>query len=392
MFRQDDGSATSAISVGDLTTLESVGEVAAKAWDALVGDDDPFTRHAFLAALEESGAVGEGTGWFPRHLVLREGGELVGAMPLYLKAHSYGEYIFDWAWAEAAMSAGLDYYPKLVCAVPFTPAGAGRLLTRRGASREAVVRRLLRGAKDCAGELGASSVHLLFITDSEAALAEAEGFHPRLTYQFHWDNEGYESFDHYLNQMRSAVRKQIRRERRRAAQSGLRLATLDGPELDERHWRALYSFYEDTCSRKWGRPYLDQAFFERARATLAHDVVATLALDGTEAVAGALFFRRGRALYGRYWGARRDVDALHFELCYYRPIELCIDRGYAHFEAGAQGGHKLKRGLLPAPTHSAHWMHHAGLAQAIGQALRRERRLMAQEIGYLAARSPYRRG
>jgi len=369
--------------------IDSLEGVDAAEWNGLVGEDDPFIEHGFLLALEQSGCVGPGTGWLPCHLVARDGGRLAGAMPLYLKEHSFGEFVFDWGWAEAARAAGVPYYPKLVAAVPFTPVAGRRLLAPPG--RRGVADRLLDAAQDLAGATGASSLHLLFLTEAEQRLAARRpGFHRRLGYQFHWVNEGYRSYEHYLSSLRSSARKALRRERRRAA-AGLELVTLEGPQLDQRQWDALYRFYLDTNNRKWGPAYLDRRFFEIVRRRMAHRVVATLALRGGRPVAGALSFHKGRHLFGRYWGTTVQQDSLHFELCYHRPIELAIARGWTRFEAGAQGMHKLKRGLLPSPTHSVHWLRHAGLSAAVAAFLEREARAVRREIALLGMHGPFRR-
>lgn len=386
---------------GRRLTLEVVSEITdvpAEEWDALAGDDNPFVEHAFLRALEDSGSVGAAeqgadrdTGWIPLHLALRDdAGVLRGAMPLYLKTDSYGEYIFDWGWADAAMRAGLPYYPKLVCAVPFTPATGPRLLSSDD-DRDAVGPALLAGARGLAKRLGCSSTHLLFCGKDEQRLAEDQGYLPRLTCQFHWQNDGYESFDDLLSTFRSSARKAVRRERRRARESGLRLELKTGEELNDREWDALYAFYRDTTSRKWGQAYLNRRFFELARERLADRVLVSLASDGDQPVAGALCFRKGAHVYGRYWGCLDSYDMLHFELCYYLPIERCIAEGWRRFEAGAQGVHKLKRGLLPTPIYSAHHIEHPGLRRAVSRHLIVEEHAQQHEMQLLAGHSPFRR-
>lgn len=373
--------------------IDSLAAVKSGEWDALVGPDDPFTEHRFLRALEDSHSVGERTGWYPRHLLLRDrSGTLVGALPLYLKDNSYGEYIFDWGWADAALSAGIPYYPKLVAAVPFTPVTGQRLLVPTGEERGEIQAALLVSLQELAEQLDVSSAHLLFVTDEERALLERfPAYLPRLTYQFRWDNVGYASFGEYLGTFRNATRKSVRRERQRVAESGLAIHTLRGEELCDAHWDALYAFYHDTTGRKWGQRYLTRRFFELLRERLADRVVVTLALEGQRAVAGALSFHKGACLYGRYWGCLESYDGLHFELCYYRPIELCIERGYTRFEAGAQGAHKLKRGLLPQPTHSAHLLRSRALHQAVARYLTQEARATRQEMAHLAEHGPFRR-
>jgi predicted N-acyltransferase len=354
---------------------ESLAGVAAAEWDAMVGRDDPFTEHAFLVALERSGCVGAQAGWLPCHLLARDGARLVGAMPLYLKDNSFGEFIFDWAWAEAAAGTGLDYYPKLVSAVPFTPVTGRRLLVAPGADTSAVSGALLEGAMGLADAADASSLHVLFITEEERGTLT--GSHPdllpRLSYQFHWANRGYRDFEGFISAFRAPERKKVRRERRRASASGLELVTLRGEELEDRHWQALHRFYRSTNARKWGPAYLTEGFFDEVRRHLAHRVVVTMALTAAgEPVAGTLCFQKGHHLHGRYWGCLERHDSLHFELCYHRPVELCIENGWTRFEAGAQGLHKLKRGLMPAFTHSVHWLRHPGLRRAVASFLSRD--------------------
>jgi predicted N-acyltransferase len=313
-------------------------------------------------------------------------------VPLYLKDHSYGEYIFDWGWAQAAHSAGLDYYPKVVSAVPFTPVTGRRLLVQGNATAGPVVDALVAGVRAVAQRSGASSIHWLFCTAAEQrALARDHGFSPRLTHQYHWHNRGWRDFDDYLAAFRSSARKNVRRERERVRRSGIEVVVRSGDALVEREWEALWRFYRDTTSRKWGQAYLNQGFFETARQTLARRAIATLAYAGERPLAGTLGFHKGDHLYGRYWGCLEQVDGLHFELCYYRPIELCIERGWTRFEAGAQGEHKIKRGLLPVPTHSAHWLRHAPLARAIDRFLERESMMVQYEITELARQGPFKR-
>ncbi len=361
-------------------------------WDALAGADDPFVEHAFLSALETSGSVGRGTGWDPLHVLVRRGGHLVGAAPLYAKSHSYGEYIFDWGWASAAQRAGIRYYPKLLSAVPFTPATGRRLLVANDATQGVVVDALVDGIHALAEQIRASSIHWLFLTAHEhTALAARPECLARLTYQFHWSNPGYASFDDYLGSMRSAARKEVRRERRKAAESGLDIRTKLGTELTSAEWQALFRFYADTAARKGAIAYLTRGFFAEVRRTIPHRVVVALASRGDEPVAGALAFQKGKQLFGRYWGALDDFEALHFELCYYQLIEFAIASGLVRFEAGAQGEHKLKRGLLPSPTYSIHWIRHPGLAEAIAEFLPRETQAVEEEMRFFAEHSPFKR-
>lgn len=370
-----------------------LGAVDPAEWDALVPPDEPFTEHAFLHALEASGSVGPGSGWAPCHVLVREEGRLRAALPCYAKQHGWGEYIFDWGWADAAERAGIAYYPKLVAAVPFTPAAGRRFLTAPDAERGPLVDLLAAGARALADELDASSVHVLFGTAEERErLAAGHGWLARSTYQFHWEDRGWGSFAAFLGDFRAPARKNVRKERERAASAGLRFVTRRGPELTPQDWAALERFYRHTARRKGGMDYLRPAFFRALRERLPHRVVAALALDDQErAVAGTLSFQKGRHLYGRYWGALESHDALHFELCYYQPLESCFAHGWTRFEAGAQGEHKLKRGLLPVETCSAHWIRHPGLRAAVARHLDWERAAVREEMAALAEHGPFRR-
>ncbi len=371
-----------------LECVPDLSGVRAEEWDALVTADHPFMEHRFLRLLEQSGAVGGRTGWSPLHLLQRSHGpggpQLTGAMAMYGKTHSQGEYIFDFAWANAAMRAGIRYYPKLVCAAPFTPATGPRLL---GAAPD----RLLAGVEAAAERVGASSAHVLFLTDAEATAAAARpGWIRRLTWQYHFENQGWPDFESFLASFRSHARKEVRRERRRVAESGLRLQVVEGADLTERQWRALYPLYLDTVDKKGAYAYLPQQFFDGLRDHLAHRVVVSLASDGDEVVGAAIAYRRGRSLYGRNWGATREVPGLHFELCFYQLIDYALERGITHFEAGAQGEHKIRRGFLPAATHSVHWIRHRGLAHAVREAMIEEEAAARAHMEALAAYSPFR--
>jgi len=376
------------------SVVNSVTEVPAAAWDALIGDDDPFLEHAFLAALERSKSVGRRAGWQPRFVLAHEGPVLVGAVPLYLKHNSYGEFIFDWAWANGALRAGLPYYPKLVAAVPFTPVTGSRLLVQREAAPGPVRAALIEGMRAVAEEEGASSIHVLFCTEDETAALRQAGYKPRLTMQFHWVNRTppYRDFEDFLGAFRSRNRKQVRKERAVAAGHGLRLATLEGPALGPREWQALERLYDVNADKHGSPTYLTPQFFAILREELAHRVVATLAYRDDVPVAGTLNFERGRHVYGRYWGCVEEHPMLHFELCYYRLIERAIERGHLRFEAGAQGEHKLKRGLDPSFTHSAHWIRDRDFARAVDRFVDNESLMVREEVSQYQALSPYRRG
>ena len=369
----------------------SLDGIDADAWDQLAGDDDPFVEHAFLRALETSGSVGPEAGWQPVHVTVWREEQLVGALPLYAKDNSWGEYIFDFAWAHAAAQAGLSYYPKLVSMAPFTPATGQRLLVAPGQAYDEVVALLLAGARAAADEVEASSIHLLFLTDDEREAVLPYELRPRLSMQYHWENEDYETFDDYLAKFRSSKRKQLRKERRRVAESPLDIAVKQGPELTDRDWEALVRFYRVNCLRHGSYPYLTPRFFEHIRETHAHRVVAAIAYRDDEPVASSLNFEKGGRLYGRYWGCREEHDFLHFELCYYQLIERAIERGLDHFEAGAQGRHKLKRGLMPTGIHSAHWIRDPRLSRAVMDFLPAEAMEVRAQIEMLAEESPFHR-
>ncbi len=377
----------------------AISEVDATAWNHLTGTDDPFVEHAFLHALEASGSATGVTGWAPCHLTAWHGEALVGAVPAYLKSHSYGEYIFDWGWANAARRSGIEYYPKIVAAVPFTPAGVSRLLVAPDAGDEAAAIRqtLAQGLRALAGRLEASSVHVLFCSELDRAALVDAGFLGRSTFQFHFENRHpetdlpYRDFGDFEGAFRAPDRRKLRRERREARTVGLELVRRTGAELTDVEWAALRRFYEATTEEKGAIPYLTEDFFRRLRTDFGHRVQATLALDGGKPVAGALAFTKGRHLYGRYWGAEGRVEMLHFEVCYYMSIEWVIDGEMTRFEAGAQGEHKLKRGLLPAETRSAHFIADPRLRAAIARAVAQESAQTAQLMTEYTAAGPFRR-
>jgi predicted N-acyltransferase len=371
---------------------QAIDSVPEEEWDRLLTPDDPFTCHAFLSVLERSGSATTETGWFPVHVLCRHGERLVGAAPLYLKNHSYGEYIFDWGWAQAARRAGLAYYPKLVCAVPFTPATGHRFLVAPGEDAPTIRRALLGAMTHVAREAGAHSLHVLFSSEEETEdLSTVPGISPRLTHQYHWVHPGVADFDAWLATMRSRRRKEIRRERRRPSELNVEIQVLRGADLLPSHWEALECFYRSTVDRKYAQAYLTPEFFSMAQTRLAHLAVGILALEGSEVRAGALAFQRGSHLYGRYWGCQPGFEALHFEICYHRPIELCLEQGWTRFEAGAQGEHKIARGLLPSPTRSLHWMSHAGLARAVARSNEEERAHTLRILEDLSRHGPFHR-
>ena len=365
----------------------AVSEVPAAEWDALTDGANPFMRHAFLVAMEQSGSVGGRSGWTPLP-VLIDGpdGRLAAALPAYLKQHSQGEYVFDHSWADAWQRAGGAYYPKLQIAAPFTPATGPRLLTRDPAYAPA----LLAAAEKLCALHGLSSAHATFVEPEQIPLFEAADWLIRSDIQFHWHNRGYASFDDFLDALSSRKRKAIRKERA-AAQEGVEIRAFTGTQIQPEHWDAFWQFYQDTGNRKWGTPYLTRAAFDLLGETMGEDIVLMLAVVGDTPIAGALNFLGSEALYGRYWGCSVDKPFLHFELCYYQAIELAIERGLARVEAGAQGPHKLARGYEPVQTFSAHWIADPGFRAAIEDFLERERAGVAQDQLYLGERTPFRK-
>lgn len=373
------------------SSVDSLSGVARADWDGLANPPgapfDPFVSWDFLEALERSGCASRATGWAPRHLLAHDAtGRLVGAAPLYLKSHSYGEYVFDHAWADALTRAGGRYYPKLQCAAPFTPATGRRLLARDGAVQDG----LAAAAVALARQLNASSLHVTFPTAEQAQRLAAMGFMLRTGLQFHWSNAGYRDFTDFLAALSSAKRKMIRRERERAL-DGVTVRELTGGDIVERDWDVFFDCYMDTGSRKWGRPYLNRDAFALIGERMKERIVLFIAERAGAPVAAALNFLGGDCLYGRYWGRLEDLPFLHFELCYYRAIELAIRLELPRVEAGAQGEHKLARGYAPAATHSAHWIAHPGLSAAVEDYLARERPAVAHEIEDLAEHAPFRK-
>ena len=371
--------------------VDSLRAVPAAAWDGLDANGNPFLRYAFLLALEDSGCVGGRSGWATQHLLIEQDDRLLAAAPVYGKEHSYGEYVFDWAWANAYQRAGLRYYPKLVVAVPFTPVTGPRLLLAPGADEAALIDLAGRALIERARALRASSVHWLFTPDRQTAALQGPHWLRRSGCQFHWENRGYQSFDDYLAALTAEKRKKVRRERRQVAEAGIALRVVPGSEAGEAEWSAMYGFYRATVARHGAIPYLTEAFFRRLGEALPEAVVLLLAERGGRYVAGALNLQGGGALYGRYWGCHADYHSLHFETCYYRAIEYCIDSGFARFEAGAQGEHKLSRGFLPVETHSLHWLAEPRFADAVADYLAQETDEVDRYRELLAEHSPFRR-
>ena len=372
-----------------LTAIPNLALVPAHVWDALAGDDNPFIEHAFLHGLETTGCVGPGTGWTPLHLLatsddlsqrtFREGCQLLGAVPLYHRTDSYGEFIFDWSWAQFYQQHGAPYYPKLTAAVPFTPVTGPRILLPPDAD-PAVAEALADGVRDLARQSGAHSVHWLFLQEDRAAWLEQRGWLHRVTTQALWLNDGYHDFDDFLATRTARIRKQIRRERRDAQASGLELTVLPGTEMGDAEWAAIWQLYQANTARHGSDAYLNEAFFRHVREQLPHRVVCTFARGPEGYVAGTFNFAKGKNLYGRYWGCLAEVPFLHFELAFYRLMEHCITHGFERFEAGAGGEHKPQRGMALTAIHSAHWLANGRLAAAIEAHVAAERAAVLQGI------------
>ncbi len=372
-------------------TVGAIDEIDARLWDGLAcptgAPFNPFVSHAFLLAVEKSKSVAPETGWAPMHVVLEDDGQTVGAAPLYAKGHSQGEYVFDHHWADAYARAGGNYYPKLLCAAPFTPVPGPRLLAQTSAARAG----LAVAVRGVAQRIGASSAHVNFIGDGDAHTLEAAGYLSRLGEQYHWFNRDYRSFDDFLAALSSRKRKAIRRERRAAVEDGLVILRLNGADITEEYWNAFWLFYQDTGARKWGQPYLTRAFFSIIAETMRDSLLLIVAEQGGRPVAGALNFIGGDALFGRYWGCLVNHPFLHFELCYYQAIEFAIERGLARVEAGAQGQHKISRGYEPVATRSAHWIANDSFRDAIARYLEAEREQTGMEIAALKDFTPFRK-
>ena len=366
-----------------LKVLESLGEVPAAAWNALAGGL-PFLRHEFLHALHETGCASARSGSSPHYVTLWRGRDLAGAMPLYLKSHSYGEYVFDWAWADAYQRHGLEYYPKLLSAIPFTPATGPRLLAADEASR----RELVEGALSLAREV--SSLHVLFPTPDEAALLEDAGLMRRRGVQFHWRNAGYADFDAFLATLSHDKRKKIKQERRRVREAGVSFRLLVGDEIRDDDWRFFTRCYTTTYREHMSTPYLNLAFFRRLGATLPEHLLLVIAERNGAPIASALNVFNADVLYGRYWGSIEHVPMLHFETCYYQALDFCIARGITLFEGGAQGEHKLARGFMPTETASLHWLAHPQFSDAVEHFLAREAAGVGRYIDELREHAPYK--
>ncbi len=372
----------------------TITAIPAEAWKALLPDDNPFVDHAFLAGLERHGCLDPRTGWQPHHLGLYDNERLVAAAPLYLKGNSHGEFVFDWSWASAYAQHGLDYYPKLLCAVPYSPVTGPRLLAGCGADANTLRTTLIAAMRAEAERLHLSSAHLNFAAEADVAAFAGNEWIPRFDWQFHWRNlpfecGGWRDFDEFLASLNHKKRKNIRHERRRVAEAGVECEIRHGDELDDADWRALHDFYLATFDDKGNYPALTLDFFRHLGTAMPRRVVAVLCRRGNELVAGALMLRSRATLYGRYWGCREHVEGLHFEACYYQGIEYCLREGLTTFEPGAQGEHKIARGFLPAKTHSFHWIADARFRAAIADALKHEAQMLGGYRDDVLAHSPY---
>ncbi|RDJ12887.1 GNAT family N-acetyltransferase [Rhizobium grahamii] len=375
--------------------------ISPESWSRLSGTSpkgtalayNPFVSHAFLSSLEESGSATAQSGWMGHHLLLEtDKGELIGALPGYLKNHSHGEYVFDHGWADAFERAGGRYYPKLQCSIPFTPATGPRLLVAEGLQRLPIQHAIAESLKEVVRQLGVSSAHITFVPEDEIGIFEGEDYLHRTDQQFHFINEGYANHEEFLETLASRKRKALRKERRTALDHGISIDWLTGSDLTERIWDQFFEFYMDTGGRKWGRPYLTRKFYSLIGERMPDDILLVMAKRDGRYIAGAINFIGGDTLYGRHWGCVEDHPFLHFEVCYHQAIDFALAKGLKRVEAGAQGEHKLARGYLPVTTHSAHYVAHSGLRRAISDYLERERDDIEHMNEILTEHSPFRKG
>jgi len=382
-----------------LYIVNSIKEVDETSWDycARTGTSDanPFVRHSFLLAMEDSGSVQTETGWLPQHVIIKSpSDEIFGCAPLYLKSHSYGEYVFDWGWANAYERAGGRYYPKLQCAIPFTPVTSSRLMVRpdlTGEHATEVRHSLVSGMIELAKHHDVSSLHVTFPNKDECELMTKAGMLARFGQQYHWENKGYETFDDFLLDLSSRKRKNIRKERETAVASGVTITSITGDDIQSKHWDSFYKFYVDTSVRKWGQAYLTRDFFDLLSNLMSEQIVLIMGEENGNLVCGALNFLGGNALYGRNWGTIVDHPMLHFEVCYYRAIDFAIKRKLDRVEAGAQGPHKLQRGYLPQKTYSSHWIADEGFRTAVARFVAHEREAIDHDVEVLQGLGPFKR-
>lgn len=376
----------------NIKTVESLHSISANNWNVLIDDSFPFARYEFLIALENNGAVGKEFGWLPHFFLAYDEDTLVGALPLYIKFNSYGEFVFDWAWADAYQQNQIRYYPKLVTAIPYTPATGPRLLIKDEVHYDEVADALIQAVLSFAKQSQVSSFHCLFTNQKDTNyFANNPQFMMRLGCQFHWTNKGYSSFSHYLEQLTSKKRKQIKRERRLVKEQGIEFEILNGYDATEHHWDVYHRFYENTFERKSGMPTLSNSFFKEIAQTMPENIVLVLAKHQGEYVASAFNLKGANALYGRHWGCNEEFDNLHFEACYYQGLEYCIKNGLTYFEPGAQGEHKIARGFMPTKTWSAHWIAHPQFSESISNFLSHETVGMEHYIDELNEHSPFKK-
>lgn len=370
---------------------DTLGEITAESWNALTEGNNPFTRYEFLYALETTGCLGEEKGWYPRYFLVFDNEELVAACPTYVKTNSYGEFVFDWAWADAYERNGLNYYPKLVSSIPYTPATGNRLLVRQDQNRAALTTALQRTIIGFCEDQSYSGMHWLFVTHAEHELLEKDGLMTRMDCQYHWHNRDYSDFDHFLAGCTSKRRKTIRRERRHVTDANIRLEARAGATLTKEEWRYVHRFYTSTFDQKWGSASLTRRFFETVGETMGEDTLIVFAYHTEEyPIAASIMFKSEDTLYGRFWGCSEEHHSLHFEACYYQGIDYCIKHGLKKFEPGAQGEHKITRGFEPTLTYSSHWIAHEGFRKAIQNYLNEETQHVRQRCEGLTQHLPFK--
>ncbi|MEE9343867.1 MAG: GNAT family N-acetyltransferase [Gammaproteobacteria bacterium] len=360
-------------------------------WNRVSGVDYPFLRYEFLSALETQGCVGEQHGWIPQHMAAYDDqNQLTGLLPFYLKNNSYGEFVFDWSWADAYQRNGLPYYPKGLVSVPYTPAKGPRILTHTDCDEPETKKQLIELSTTFATEQHLSSLHFLFLEKADREQFNNEVWLQRSDIQFHWENRNYTNFDDFLSRLNSRKRKKIKRERRQVVEAGIDIQVVSGSDMTEEQWRIMHEFYCSTFDKKSGYPTFSLSFFQEISATMGSQIVLIFAYHESKAVAGAIFFRSNDTLYGRHWGCNEEFHSLHFEVCYYQGIEYCIQQGLQRFEPGAQGEHKISRGFLPMKTHSMHWIAHDDFRRAINRHLVQERHAINEYYSTLQKQSPYK--
>jgi len=369
----------------ELSTCDSLKEIPAESWNELAGDSNPFVQHDFLLALEQHQCL-QPYGWYPNYLLIKENDKLVGAAPAYIKTNSYGEFVFDWSWADAYQQAGKKYYPKLVIAIPFTPANGPRFLVHDSLDKIEITKKLTEFSRHVSRELKLSSIHNLFLDKDITEQQKDSGFFQRIDCQYHWKNNNYENFEHFLSFLKKKKRKNIKQERRKVRESGIEIKRLHGNELSEDQWLRLYDFYRITFMKKSGSPTLTLDFFK----AIKHKVLAVVAFHDQEMVAGAICIKGKNTLYGRHWGCFENYDGLHFEVCYYQGIEYCIENNFQSFEPGAQGEHKISRGFMPSITWSSHWVEDDEFRPIIIAHCQRETEYMQLHYQEMCANSPFK--